>query len=133
MSAAHSKAFRSQFLGSFTFASLVVFWWWSWTWPFRFLNVWTKYHDFLAFISQKWSLPTHHTKMASPREKFFTLKYRLCWWNQHVFGDIFQHVMHAELMVDNEEEFYEFEPSILTRCYRDGILPPISGSFGHSQ
>lgn len=50
-----------------------------------------------------------------------------------MFGDIFQHVMDAELMVDNEEEVYEFEPSILTRCYRDGILPPISGSFGHSQ
>ncbi|XP_022863434.1 uncharacterized protein LOC111383549, partial [Olea europaea var. sylvestris] len=27
--------------------------------PFRFLNVWTKHHDFLAFVSQKWSLPTH--------------------------------------------------------------------------
>ncbi|XP_022853606.1 uncharacterized protein LOC111375048 [Olea europaea var. sylvestris] len=31
--------------------------------PFRFLNVWTKHHDFLAFVSQKWSLPTHLTGM----------------------------------------------------------------------
>ncbi|XP_022852337.1 uncharacterized protein LOC111373968 [Olea europaea var. sylvestris] len=29
--------------------------------PFRFLNVWTKHHGFLDFVSQKWSLPTHLT------------------------------------------------------------------------
>ncbi|XP_022866287.1 uncharacterized protein LOC111386089, partial [Olea europaea var. sylvestris] len=31
--------------------------------PFRILSVWIKHHDFLVFVSYKWSLPTHLTRM----------------------------------------------------------------------
>ncbi|XP_022857582.1 uncharacterized protein LOC111378580 [Olea europaea var. sylvestris] len=79
--------------------------------PFRFLNVWTKHHDFLAFVSQKWSLPTHLTGMTALWDKFFRLKQGLCWWNRHVFGDIFQRVRDAEVGNDEAEIKYDRDPT----------------------
>ncbi|XP_022853605.1 uncharacterized protein LOC111375047 [Olea europaea var. sylvestris] len=79
--------------------------------PFRFLNVWTKHHYFLAFVSQKWSLPTHLTGMTTLWEKFFRLKQGLRWWNRHVFGDIFQWVHDAEVGIDDAEIIYDRDPT----------------------
>ncbi|XP_022870228.1 uncharacterized protein LOC111389527 [Olea europaea var. sylvestris] len=80
--------------------------------PFRFLNVWTKHHDFLAFVSQKWSLPTHLTRMIALWEKFFKLKQGLRWWNRHVFGDIFQGVCDAEVGIDEAKIKYDRVPTL---------------------
>ncbi|XP_022853767.1 uncharacterized protein LOC111375198 [Olea europaea var. sylvestris] len=79
--------------------------------PFRFLNVWTKHHDFLAFVSQKWSLPTHLTEMAALWEKFFRMKQGLNWWNRHVFEDIFLRVRDAEDRVDESEIVFDSDPT----------------------
>ncbi|XP_022891853.1 uncharacterized protein LOC111406705 [Olea europaea var. sylvestris] len=79
--------------------------------PFRFLNVWTKHNDLLAFVSQKWSLPTHLTGMTALWEKFFRLKQGLRWWNRHVFGDIFQRVRDAEVGIDEVEIIYDRDPT----------------------
>ncbi|KAL2497861.1 Uncharacterized protein Adt_23411 [Abeliophyllum distichum] len=79
--------------------------------PFRFLNVWSRHHDFLSFVSQKWSFPTHHTGMIALWEKIFRLKQGLRWWNQHVFGDIFQRVRDAECRVDEAESVYDSDPT----------------------
>ncbi|KAL2497433.1 Uncharacterized protein Adt_22983 [Abeliophyllum distichum] len=79
--------------------------------PFRFLNVWSRHHDFLSFVSQKWSFPTHHTGMTALWEKIFRLKKGLRWWNRHVFGDIFQRVKDAECRVDEAESVYDSDPT----------------------
>ncbi|KAL2491396.1 Uncharacterized protein Adt_27024 [Abeliophyllum distichum] len=79
--------------------------------PFRFLNVWSRHHDFLSFVSQKWSFPTHHTGMTALWEKIFRLKQGLRWWNRHVFGDIFQRVRDAECRVDEAESVYDSDPT----------------------
>ncbi|XP_022871064.1 uncharacterized protein LOC111390276 [Olea europaea var. sylvestris] len=79
--------------------------------PLRFLNVWTKHHDFLAFVSQKWSFPTHLTRMIVHWEKFFRLKQGLRWWNRHVFGDIIQQVHDTEVGVDEAEIIYDRDPT----------------------
>ncbi|KAL2517783.1 Uncharacterized protein Adt_14030 [Abeliophyllum distichum] len=86
--------------------------------PFRFLNVWSRHHDFLSFVSQKWSFPTHHTGMIALWEKIFRLKQGLCWWNRHVFGDIFQRVRDAECRVDEAESVYDSDP---TPAHRDTL------------
>ncbi|KAL2526355.1 Uncharacterized protein Adt_11409 [Abeliophyllum distichum] len=79
--------------------------------PFRFLNVWSRHHDFLSFVSQKWSFPTHHTGMTALWEKIFRLKQGIRWWNRHVFGDIFQRVRDAECRVDEAESVYDSDPT----------------------
>ncbi|KAL2512765.1 Uncharacterized protein Adt_18365 [Abeliophyllum distichum] len=86
--------------------------------PFRFLNVWSRHHDFLSFVSQKWSFPTHHTGMTALWEKIFRLKQGLRWWNRHVFGDIFQRVRDAECRVDEAESVYDSDP---TPAHRDTL------------
>ncbi|KAL2471352.1 Uncharacterized protein Adt_39488 [Abeliophyllum distichum] len=86
--------------------------------PFRFLNVWSRHHDFLSFVSQKWSFPTHHTGMIALWEKIFRLKQGLRWWNRHVFGDIFQRVRDAECRVDEAESVYDSDP---TPAHRDTL------------
>ncbi|KAL2481397.1 Uncharacterized protein Adt_34363 [Abeliophyllum distichum] len=86
--------------------------------PFRFLNVWSRHHDFLSFVSQKWSFPTHHTGMTALWEKIFRLKQGLRWWNRHVFGDIFQRVKDAECRVDEAESVYDSDP---TPAHRDTL------------
>ncbi|XP_022866117.1 uncharacterized protein LOC111385927, partial [Olea europaea var. sylvestris] len=96
--------------------------------PFRFLNVWTKHHDFLAFVAQKWSLPTHLTGMAALWEKFFRMKQGLRWWNRHVFGDIFQRVRGAEDRVDEAEIVFDSDP---TPEHRD-ILHPVQAALNQT-
>ncbi|KAL2453242.1 Uncharacterized protein Adt_49258 [Abeliophyllum distichum] len=86
--------------------------------PFRFLNVWSRHHDFLSFVSQKWSFLTHHTGMIALWEKIFRLKQGLRWWNRHVFGDIFQRVRDAECRVDEAESVYDSDP---TPAHRDTL------------
>ncbi|KAL2498245.1 Uncharacterized protein Adt_23795 [Abeliophyllum distichum] len=86
--------------------------------PFRFLNVWSRNHDFLSFVSQKWSFPTHHTGMTALWEKIFRLKQGLRWWNRHVYGDIFQRVRDAECRVDEAESVYDSDS---TPAHRDTL------------
>ncbi|KAL2531763.1 Reverse transcriptase domain-containing protein [Abeliophyllum distichum] len=68
--------------------------------PFRFLNVWSRHHDFLGFISQKWSFPTHLTGIATLQKDIFRLKQGLRWWNRNVFGDMFQRIRDVECRID---------------------------------
>ncbi|XP_022868015.1 uncharacterized protein LOC111387671 [Olea europaea var. sylvestris] len=44
-------------------------------------------------------------------EKFFRLKQGLCWWNRHVFGDIFQRVRDTEVGVNEAEIIYDRDPT----------------------
>lgn len=63
---------------------------------FRFLNVWTKHHQFMQLVEDSWSIPTNGKPLVTFHLKLKELKKRLQMWNREVFGNINQSVKNTE-------------------------------------
>ncbi|XP_073037138.1 uncharacterized protein [Primulina eburnea] len=80
---------------------------------FRFQRMWLRHHGFLQTVRLNWFLPCCLSGMPRLFAKMKRLKHHLKWWNQDVFGNIFDKITEAERAVRSAEVVCEADPSEL--------------------
>ncbi|XP_075503966.1 uncharacterized protein LOC142541292 [Primulina tabacum] len=80
---------------------------------FRFQRMWFRHHGFLQTVRLNWNLPCSLSGMPRLFDKLKRLKLYFKWWNQDVFGNIFDKITDAEWAVSSAEAACEANPSDL--------------------
>ncbi|XP_075507656.1 uncharacterized protein LOC142544497 [Primulina tabacum] len=80
---------------------------------FCFQRMWIRYHGFLQTVRLNWNLPCNLSGLPRLFAKLKRLKDHLKWWNQDVFGNIFDKILMAERAVRSAEAVCEADPSEL--------------------
>ncbi|XP_073042103.1 uncharacterized protein [Primulina eburnea] len=91
---------------------------------FRFQSMWMRHHNFLQTVRLNWHNPCHLSGMTRLFVKLKRLKSHLKWWNQDVFGNIFDKISAAESAVKIAEVACETDLSDLhwtrlSKCNED--------------
>ncbi|XP_071909704.1 uncharacterized protein [Coffea arabica] len=77
--------------------------------PFKFLNVWRRHSGFMEVVQQGWVMPVRGDGMTKFNQKLRAVKGCLGGWNVQVFGNIFNRVREAEVVLKQREEQYDIE------------------------
>uniref|UniRef100_A0A0V0H9Y4 Putative ovule protein n=1 Tax=Solanum chacoense TaxID=4108 RepID=A0A0V0H9Y4_SOLCH len=79
--------------------------------PFRFLNFWTKHHNFLQTVEEIWQIEATGSLFTVLQTKLKRVKSALVQWSKTTFGNIFQQVATLEDLVKTKEIQLEINPS----------------------
>ncbi|XP_071939796.1 uncharacterized protein [Coffea arabica] len=74
---------------------------------FKFLNVWRWHSGFMEVVQQGWAMPVGGDGMTKFNQKLRAVKGCLRGWNVQVFGNIFNRVREAEVVLKQREEQYD--------------------------
>ncbi|XP_027157364.1 uncharacterized protein LOC113758839 [Coffea eugenioides] len=72
--------------------------------PFRFLNVWTSKPELLDVIRQAWNQDVSRSPLRVLCSKLLAMRRAIHTWNKQHFGNIFDVVCSAEVVVKQAEE-----------------------------
>src|SRR5438270_6158382 len=78
---------------------------------FRFINAWSKHHDFLNIVKETWDTELNDRPIKKFSAKLKLLKAKLSVWNKTIFENITQNIKLAEDELIQKEILYDNFPT----------------------
>ncbi|XP_055831093.1 uncharacterized protein LOC129900189 [Solanum dulcamara] len=83
--------------------------------PFRFLNFWTKHHQFKEVVQANWKTDIMGNPFMIFHAKLKNVKKALIKWSRYMFVNIFQHIPTIEDIIKTKEAQFEIRSSAENR------------------
>ncbi|XP_026452150.1 uncharacterized protein LOC113352555 [Papaver somniferum] len=79
--------------------------------PFRIQKMWLSHPGFMQLVERSWSLDLNGAPPFVFTSKLKRLKEVLKIWNRTIFGDVQFHLKQAELKLETENDFLDYDPA----------------------